>query len=155
MSDHTHVNGTKRRAIQERVVAPVRNPSASCSNQASFGGAVRSGATPAEPPTGSENEKVLPQRRQRAMWVATFMSSIAIVDRHSAQTESISREGCHRVSCGSNTSGPPAHSSGKLILSIISAQDLSPGRSARRVIESRALRITSLGWMAGQDCSRC
>src|ERR1700677_170685 len=133
MPDHTHVNGTTRRAIQERVVAPVRSPSASCSNKAPFGGAVRSGATPAEPPTSSENEKVLPQRRQRAMSVATFMSSIAIVDRHSGQTESISREGCHRVSCGSNTW--VARSLIRKAYFVHDLSDLSPGWSVRRVIE--------------------
>lgn len=103
MPDQTHVNGTTNRAIQERVVAPVRNPSARCSNQAPFGGAVRSGAALAEPPTSSENAKVLPQRRQRAISVDTLMSSIAIDDRHSGHAASMSTEGCHMVSSGSNT----------------------------------------------------
>src|ERR1700687_5629222 len=57
MPDHTQVNGTTKRTIQERVVAPVRNPSANCSNQAPFGGAVRSGAALDETSTCSEKRR--------------------------------------------------------------------------------------------------
>jgi len=93
MPAQTHVNGTRNRAIQDRVAAPTRKPFGSCSNQAPRGGELSSAPPAGErPPTISENEKVLSQLRQSAMSVETLMSSIAISDRQEGQISLIWRE---------------------------------------------------------------
>src|SRR5579859_3370449 len=63
MPAHTHVNGTRKTAIKDRVVASAVNPLASTSNRDPDGGVCRSIVVA---PLSTANECVLPHRRQRA-----------------------------------------------------------------------------------------
>ena len=93
--DHAHVNGMKKTAIHERVVAPTQNPSGKGSNQAPGGGELRSAPLAEPPSTISEKRKVLPQARQSARSVETLISSIAIADLHDGHMVFMKRQLCH------------------------------------------------------------
>jgi hypothetical protein len=95
----THVNGTRKIAINERVVAPTENPPGNGSNQAPDGGEVMSGPPDVGPLTISENWKVRPQARQTARSVETLMSSIGIVNLHDGHVVFMKRQLCHNLQC--------------------------------------------------------
>ena len=105
----THVNGTRNRANQLRVVAPAVNPSPAGSYQAPAGGEFRStgpegGANEdrSEDKIGlpllktSDSRNVLPHARQSATSVPTLISEVAISARHLGQLTFIDfGELCH------------------------------------------------------------
>src|SRR3954465_12173010 len=94
--DQRHMNGTKNKAIRERVEAPNSKPCGVWWNQVPSGGRPRSSGSVllsssssyCSPRTISENVKVELQLRQRTRSLPTFTSASGILPWHFGQLRS-------------------------------------------------------------------